>query len=428
MTIAKKELPKSQVELTIEVTIDEFAPFVQKAAKRISERIRIDGFRPGKVPYNTIKQKVGEGAIYEEAADEAVRALFVQAVLREQLNTVGQPEIKVTKCAPGNPFVFTAAAALLPAVTVGEYSRLKTQKEVAIVTEEDIAKTLDELRKMRGKEKLVLREARKGDKAEITFTISHNAVPIEGGTATKLPLELGEGRFVPGFEEQIIGMHAGEEKTFTLTFPTDYFQKTLAGKERDVKLKVDSVYEIELPNVDDELAKSAGDFASLQALKEAIQTNITREREARSTEKFDQSLVEELVSLSTFGDLPDILLQSEVQKMVAELQSDLQSKGVSFTDYLLKLQKTEDALRKDFETGAVKRLRSALALCELVKRENITVDEKELDSEIEKVKTMYRRSEEALKKVSSNEYRNYLGNALVNRKALELLRSKAAQS
>lgn len=426
MTISKKELPKSQVELTIEVGSEEFAPFVRKAANTIAYTIKIDGFRPGKVPYDILKRKVGEGAILEEAADEAAREFFVRAIVQEKLNTVGQPNVTITKCAPGNPFIFTATVALLPNVTMGNYSRLKAKKEAVTVSDEDIAKTLDELRKMRGKEKLVLREARNGDKVEITFTISSNNVPIEGGSATKFPLPLGEGRFVPGFEEQVMGMRAGEEKTFKLTFPNDYFQKTIAGKEHDVTLKVDNVYEIELPEVNDDFAKSVGDFASLAVLKDAIKTNITHEREARSAEKFDNTLVEELVNLSTFGDLPDVLMQSETEKMIVELKNDLESKGVSFANYLAKLQKTEEALRKDFEPTAIKRLHAALALRELVKGENILVSDQELDAEVEKVKKIYANSEDALKKITSPEYREYLGNAIVNRKAFELLRSKAA--
>lgn len=425
MNVQKKDLPKRQIELTIELTAEEFQPFLVRAAERISKDVKIDGFRPGKVPLDIVKKKVGEQAISEEASHDAVQKSYVDAVVQEKLDTVGAPDVRVTKLAAGNPFTYTATVALMPDVTLGDITGMKTKKQEAVVTDEDITGTIDELRKMRGTEKLVLRASAKGDKVEINFTISKNNMPIEGGSGTKYPLVLGEGRFLPDFETAILGMSAGEEKTFQLTFPKDYFNEKLRGQAHDVKLKVLNVYEIQIPPTDDAFAKTVGDFANLDALKTAIHDNIKREKESKAIEKFDSDLLQELVEKSTFGEMPDALLAGELTKMLEELKSDITSKGMAYETYLSNLGKSEDDLKKGFEAPALLRVKTGLAIREVVKTDKLAVTDEELNTELEKVKRIYAASEEAMKQIQSNAYRNYLANVLVNRKVVEKLRKAA---
>ncbi|MBI2427020.1 MAG: trigger factor [Candidatus Kerfeldbacteria bacterium] len=428
MNVQKRDLPKRQIELSIELTADEFQPYLMRAAERISKEVKIDGFRPGKVPYDVLKKKVGEQAISEEASQDAVRKSYVDAVIQEKLDAVGAPDVRVTKLAPGNPFTYTAVVALMPDVTLGDISSMKTKKQEVVVTDVDVAGTIDELRKMRSTEKLVLRASAKGDKVELDFTISKNNMPIEGGSGTKYPLVLGEGRFLPDFETAILGMSAGEEKMFQLTFPKDYFNQKLRGQAHVVKLKVLNVYKIQIPEADDAFAKTVGDFANLEALKTAIRDNIKREKETKATEKFDSDLLQELVGKSTFGEMPDVLVAGELTKMLEELKTDITSKGMSYETYLSNLGKTEEDLKKGFEAPAELRVKTGLAIREVIKADQLTVTDEELNTELEKVKRIYAASEEAAKQIQSNSYRNYLANVLVNRKVVEKLRKAAEVS
>lgn len=424
MEISKETLEKSQIKLTITVTADEMLPYLEKAARRISENLDIPGFRKGQAPLDVVKQKAGEMALHQEAAQFAVEETLAKAIDQEHLHTVGQPEIGIDKLAPNNPFVYTATIPLLPEVTVGDLSKIKVEKESVSVTDDEVQKVIDNLLKMRGKEILVDREAKQGDKVEINFDVFLNKVPVEGGKGNKFPLTIGENTMIPGFEDNLVGMKKDEEKDFELKFPEEYHNKQLAGNNAEFKVKMLSVFEVELPELNDETLKELGEFTSADDLKEKIRENLSKEKEGSVDQKFEREIIEKLIDASTFGDLPDVLVTRESQLMMQELEQNVARQGLKFDDYLNHLKKDRKQLLLDFTPDAVKRIKSALLIKKVSEDQKIEATEEEVKEELDKMFHMYQGNEAITKQLDTASYRDYLSNMIKNRKTLHWIKEQ----
>lgn len=421
MKVTAKTLPNTTAELTIELSVEEVAPFVQAAAKRISQEVTVKGFRKGHVPYDVLKQQVGEGTIYEEAFNAMVQDSYPKAVDQEKLQVVGRASIDVEKIAPGNPVVYKATVPLMPKVQLGEYKKLKSKKTAVELDQKKYDKTMAEIRKMRAKETLVDRAAAKGDKVLVDFEVKVDGVVIEGGQAQKQPMVIGEGQFIPGFEEAIVGMKKGEEKDVELSFPKDY-KKDLAGKPAQFHLKLHDVYAIELPELNDEIAKEMN-FESLATMQEEIRKNILRELEQAEQEKFEVAVIGEIVEKSTFDPLPDQLVDEEVDKMMREIEQDIARQGLKFDDYLAHMKKTRDELKTDFRDRAQQRIQAALVMREVAVAEKIEVDAAELQKEIDEMKKLYDQIPEMISQMDSDAHRARMENMMIHRKTFERLES-----
>ncbi|MEA3398526.1 MAG: trigger factor, partial [Patescibacteria group bacterium] len=308
MEIDVQKKDKGQVELTIELTADEYQPFLVEAAKKISEDVKISGFRPGKADLETVKQRAGEDRVWREALEPAVKKTFVQALDREKLVTVGSPKIDVIKLAPGNPVVYKATVSLLPDAELGDYSKITIAKNQAEIKDEEINKVLSDLQKSRAKETLMDKKAEKGDKVEIDFETFLDKIPVDHGKNVKFPLVIGEGTFIPGFEDQLIGMAKDEKKEFKLEFPKNYHQKNLAGRMVDFKVKVNAVYKIDLPDLNNDFAKGLGNFKTLEDLKNQIKNNLKTEAEKKEDRRLEEEIIGKIVEQGKFGDMPDLLV------------------------------------------------------------------------------------------------------------------------
>jgi trigger factor len=426
MNIARQDLEKSQVELTITVELSEVRGALEKASNKLSGTIQIPGFRGGKAPYEVMQRAVGEARILEEAFQGIVTETLPKAIEQEKIEIAGAPQIDVVKLAPGNPIVYKARISLLPRVTLQPYQSLSVERRAVTVTDEDVVKTIEQLRRLRAKETLVLRPARNGDRVEIDFTISLENVPIEGGVGTKHSVVLGSGQFVPGFEEQLIGMKTGEEKAFDLTFPKDYHAANLADRATTVKVNMGDVYEIELPDVNDEFAKAVGQFENMEALKKQIQENIQQEREMKEDQRYEGALVEALAKQATVGDLPENLVDSELDKMFHELETDVARRGMLVEDYLKHIKKSREELRAQWRSRAAQRLKMALTVRQVAIEEKIEVSEDELDSELGKLRTSYHHDPEILKQINTPAYRDYTRNVMKNQKVFKRLKEFAS--
>ncbi|MBI2410663.1 MAG: trigger factor [Candidatus Kerfeldbacteria bacterium] len=421
MKVTSKVLPNTTAELTIELSVEEVHPFVQAAAKRISQEVTVKGFRKGHVPYDVLKQQVGEGTIYEEAFNALVQDSYPKAVDQEKLQTVGRANIDVEKIAPGNPVVYKATVPLMPKVALGEYKKLKSKKPAVELDQKKYDKTMAEIRKMRAKETLVDRAAAMGDKVLVDFEVKVDGVVIEGGQAQKQPIVLGDAQFIPGFEEAIVGMKKGEEKNVELSFPKEY-KKDLAGKPAQFHLNVHDVYAIELPELNDEMAKEMN-FESLSTMQEEIRKNIMRELEQAEQEKFEVAVIEEIVAKSTFDPLPDQLIDEEVDKMMREIEQDITRQGLKFDDYLAHMKKTPDELKKDFRDRAGQRIKAALVMREVAVAEKIEVDAAELQKEIDELKKLYDQIPDMISQIDSEAHRSRMENMMMHRKTFERLES-----
>jgi len=421
MNITSKKLPKNQVELTIEVAIEDLDKYLKQAAQKMSQTRELKGFRPGKASYDVIKQSFGEMAIYQEAIDFIIRDTLPQAIDQEKLEIIGQPQVDIDKLAPGNPFVYRSTVTLMPEVKIKDYKDMKIKTKKVEVSEEKVNKTLEQLQKMRAKESAQDKAIEMGDKAVIDFSIYLDKVPIDGGQHKDYPLYLGEKFFVPGFEEELIGLKKGEEKEFKLKFPKEYSMKNIAGKNTEIKVTVKDVFKVEKPELNDEFAKMIGDYENMDKLKEQIKENIEQEENLQAQQKTEMEILEKIIKKSEFGELPQLMIDGELEKMIGELQSNVTQQGATFDDYLKNINKTVEDLHKDFTPQAEKRLQTSLIIREIAILEKILITEEEVQKEVDKLMQMY--SDEASQKsIQSHGYKHYLENLLTNRKVIEKLR------
>ena len=423
MKVGIKQLPKSQVELTVEVSIFELQPFLTNAAVRMSKDMKISGFRPGKAPYDLVKQQVGEAQIYQESIEDVVKKTYPKAVIEHKLDAVGQPKITIEKVAPGNPLVYKAEVALLPQITLGEYKETKAKKEEIKIDKEEIDKAIEKLQQMRGKEISVDRVPEKGDKVEIDFDVSVDRVLIDGGSSKKHPIVIGSNSFIPGFEENLIGLAKEKVKEFKLKFPKNYHKKDLAGKLAEFKVKMLAVYKIELPKLDDEFAKTVGQFKTFADFQKQIEDNIKKEKETQNEQKFENDILEEINNKSKFGEIPDLLVESELDKMMKEMEAGVAKQGLKFDDYLKSTGKNIEDLKKEMHPQAEKRIKTALVMRHIAKKEKIEATEKDIEEELKKSKEMYKTNPEIAKQLETPEYKMYLANYLSSKKTMDFLKS-----
>jgi trigger factor len=429
MNIQKQVLPKSQLELTIEVSLEELKPYLKQAVNELSEKNKIEGFRPGKAPYEIVKQRLGDMAILQQATNSIIGKTFYQAIEQEGVEIVNQPQIDIIKMAPDNPFVYKATVALLPKVELCDYKNLKVKPiEEIQIKDEEVEKVIQDLRKMRAKEVLVEREAKDGDKVEVDFETFVDQVPIAGGKAEKYALVIGDKQMIPGFEDQLIGLKKDQPKEFELTFPKDYHNDKIAGKQAKFKVKMLAVYQRELPEVNEDFAKGMG-LKSTDDLKSHLRNNLKMEKQNKAKQKQDLEIVNQIIEKSKFDDLPDSLVNAEVEKMMAELKDNVMQQGLNFEDYLNHLKKKESDLKLDFTPDAIKRVKTGLAIRQIAVQENLSASEEEIHAEADRtlqtyqVNPMYAEQLQQIEKnIKSEASHRYFANVIVNRKVMELLR------
>lgn len=422
MNVTVKKLPRGQVELTIELTTDEFQPFLEQAAKKISADIKIPGFRPGKADLATVKKTVGEASIWEEALEPAVQKTFVKAIDDEKIITVGAPQIDVEKLAPGNPVIYKAVVSIMPEVELGEIPEKSIERKESKINPDDVKKILADLQKSRATEAKVERPSKAGDKVVINFNTFLDKIPVDNGRQDKFPLVLGEKTFIPGFEEQLAGLSVDESKEFQLKFPDAYHQKNLAGKFVDFKVKMLEVYELTLPKLDDDFAKAIG-FPTIADAEKEISENLKAEAEQKENQRLEDEVIEKVIAISNFTEIPDNLIDSEVKKMIEELEHNLSHQGLKFEDYLTHLKKNKEELMLDFSPQAVKRIKSAVALRKIREQNKIEINDSEIEEEIKNTLAAYAGNPEVEKSVNQPAYRDYLRNVLAARKVIDYLKS-----
>jgi trigger factor len=426
MQLNSKTLQKNVLELEIEVPAEEMKTFLDKAASLLALEVKIDGFRPEKVPFDILKKHVGEMTIYEKAAELAVGKTYPKIIKDELAETIGSPEISILKLAPGNAFVYKASVSLLPKVKLADYRKIKVSRKKREVPETKVDQALRDLQKMQTKEVLANRPAGKPDKVVVDLDMFLDKVPLEAGQAKNHAIFLSEASYVPGLTDQLIGLKAGETKEFTLPFPKEHYQKNIAGKNVDFKVKIHSVFELQPPALDDDLAKTLGQL-TLDDLKNIIRRNLLVEMENREEARLEEEILKQIVAGSRIDDVPETLVNSETHKMVHELEESLAERSINFEDYLNNIKKTEKELMLEFAPRAVERIKTALAIKEIAAVEKIEATDKEIDEEITKLCEAYKDEPDLLERVRSEESKQYLGNIIKNRKAVQLLKDLATK-
>ncbi len=421
MKVNKQDIKKGQRELIVELSVDEFKPYIEQGSQKVSKEIKIDGFRSGKIPYEVLKQKIGEMTILEESARIAINKTLDKAI--QEIGTgklIGQPRVDIVKLAPNNPLEYKITIALIPEITLGAYKDLKIKQAKIKIDEEEMKRTMKELRESRVKEILSEGEAKKGDKLLVNIQMFHDKVPLENGQAQDTAVILGEDRLVPGFDKQLIKAKKGEKKEFSLPYPKDHFMKNVAGKIVDFKVEVKEIYERVLPKLDDELAKGFG-LKNIKELEEAIKKSVTQQKEQDQSRQIEKEMLEKIMNETKFGDIPEMLVEQEGKNMLAELKQGIIEQGGKFEDYLKSLNKTEAELTLDLLPDAVKRVKASLLIREIANKEKITVKPEEIEHHIKHMKQHYQDKPDILARLDGVEYRNYVINVETSRKVVDKL-------
>jgi len=422
MQYAIKDLAKSQKEVKVTVTPEELKPYMERAAAELSGKVKIEGFRPGKASYDIVAKRVGEMNILEEALPNVVRKQLVEIIEKEKLETVGEPSINVEKAAPGNELVFTATLTLLPAVKkLADYTSIKIEAKDVVVKDEEVERVVGELRKMQSVEREVDREVRKGDKATVDMAMAIDHVAVEGGATKGHSIYLDEPYYIPGLNEQLLGMKKGERKVFKLTFPKDHFNKNLAGKEVEFTVDLKGLHQIENPEVDDNFAKRLGQESTAK-LRELLRKNLQDEANVKETQRQEVAAIEEIIKKSDVADLPDLLVTNETRKMIHELEHSVAGQGGEFSDYLKSINKTQDQLMLEFAPQAIQRVKSMVLMREIAKRENLEPTDKEMLDEQLRLLNMYADDPDTQARIRSEEGEDYIRGMMKNRKVLAFIR------
>jgi trigger factor len=421
MPVSKNNLSASRVELTITVLAEDMASFAKQAAIKLSEKSTITGFRPGKAPYDVVKNHFGEMAITEEASHIAI-SKTIDAAIKEQINEewIGQPEITIIKLAPNNDFEYKALVTLLPEVKLGNYKELKLTKEIVKVTDEEINKVVEHLQESHVKEVAVERGVENTDKVIVDIKMFLDKVPIEGGQGQDIAVIMGKDYVVPGFDENLFGAKVGEERSFTLHYPTGYHQKNLADKKVDFIVKIKDVFSRELPEVNDDFVLAFG-LKNKAELLHNIKHSLEDEKKQEAEHKLEQEILEKIVKNSTIAEIPEILISNETETMLRELEYNVNNSGAKFADYLMSINKTPEVLKKEFLPQALERVKVSLVLRAIIKAENILVNDEEVDKQLAEFRKQYASDAKALEALNSLYYRRHLESIQLNRQAITKL-------
>jgi trigger factor len=387
---------KSTVALTVAVDAAEFEAAVQKAFLKNRKTIRIPGFRPGKAPRNLIEKMYGEKVFYDDAINIAIPDAYEAAVLDQKLRVVGDPKLELDGEVTKDGFAFKAVVPVYPEVTLGQYKGLSAPKDEVSVTDADVDARLKELTDRNTRLVSADKAAENGDVAVIDYQGTLEGKPFDGGSAESYSLELGSHSFVPGFEEQVVGMKAGEEKDIDVTFPQDY-HKDLAGKAVVFHVKANEIKVKDVPALDDEFAKDVSEFDTIGALKDDIRKKITDEREKSAQQAFEDALMQQVAANITC-DVPDAMVASQTQLYMNNLYQQLQQWHITLDQYLGMTGMDKDGVRKSAEENALKQVRLNLALTAIVEAEGLEASEDETEAEYQKVAEQYGLKVEDVKK------------------------------
>ncbi len=387
---------KNMVTITVEVGKDEFEPAIEKAYRKQVKQLKVPGFRPGHAPRKVIEGMYGIGVFFDEAMNIAFPAAYQAALAEAKLEPVDHPSVEVTDV-DAEGFTFKATFANYPEVKLGEYKGLSAVKPSAVVSDEDVDKRLEQMRERNARLVSVEREAQNGDTAVIDFEGKKDGVPFDGGKGENYPLELGSGSFIPGFEEQVVGMKVDEEKDINVTFPEDYQAEDLAGQEVVFTVKLHEVKEKEMPALDDEFAKDVSEFDTLEELKADLRKKEEESREASAQKTFESNLMEQ-VAANMECDVPEAMVENQARRVVDDYKMQVQSQGMSFADYLRMTGVKEADLIESAKEPALRQIRNSLALEAIIKEEAIEISQEEIDAEYQKMADEYSIDLEEIKK------------------------------
>lgn len=398
MSAKWEKLEGNQGVLTVEVDADTVKIALDSAFKKVVKQVNIPGFRKGKIPRGMFEQRFGVESLYQDALDIILPEAYSKAIEETGIDPVDRPEIDIEQMEKGKELIFKATVTVKPEVKLGEYKGLEVEKFDTEVTDEDVENELKTLQEKHAE--LVLKEegaAENNDTVVIDFEGFVDGEAFEGGKADNYSLVLGSNSFIPGFEEQLVGVKAGEEKDVEVSFPEEYHAAELAGKPATFKVTVHEIKTKELPELDDEFAKDVdSEVETMEELKEKTKNNLKHSKEHEAEHAVQDAVVEKAAENAEM-DIPEAMITNEVDRMMQEFEQRLQMQGMNLELYFQFSGQDEDALREQMKEDAKKRVRTNLTLEAIAEAENIEVSDEEAEAEIEKMTKMYNMTAEAIK-------------------------------
>ena len=425
MSVQVENLEKNTAKLTIEVPAEKFEEAVQHSYNKNKGKFNIPGFRKGKAPFNMIKKMYGVGVFYEDAVDEVIDASYPDAAKESGLEIVSRPSISIEEIEEGKAFVYTAVVAVKPEVTLGEYKGVEVQKTKSEVTEEDIE---TEIKRAREKNSRLItvedRGIEDGDQVTIDFDGSVDGKRFEGGKAEDYPLTIGSHTFIDNFEEQLIGKTTGEECEVNVTFPAEYHVEDLKNKPAVFKVKVKEIQRKDLPEANDDFASEVSDFDTMEEYKKDLTEKLQAEKIEAAKTADEDKVVAKVIENATM-EIPDQMVEEQVNGMVNDYARRLESQGISFKQYVEITGMTAEKIGEQMKPQAIKRIQTRLVLEAVVKAENIQADDAAVEEQFDKMAEDFKMDKEQIKGMFGEEQMAQLKEDLAVQKAIDFLVAEA---
>ena len=413
----------NEVKLEITVEAEKFENAMKKVYFQNAKYFNIPGFRKGKAPMNIVEKYYGAQIFYEDAFNEVATEAYEEALTENKIDVVSRPEVDIAQMEKGKDLIFTAVVQTKPEVKLGKYKGIEIQKIEYKVDKKDVDHELEHMQEHNSRLVTVDdRPLENGDTATIDFEGFVDGVAFEGGKAEGHELEIGSGTFIPGFEEQLIGMELENEKEIKVTFPKEYFSKDLAGKDATFKVKLHDIKKKELPELDDEFAKDVSEFDTLEELKKSIKEKLTKNKEQREKYETEEAVLKAVCEDSKL-DTPSGMIELEIDNMLKDFEQRLSYQGLNLEQYLKMIGKTEEEMRKEYEPQAIEAIKSRLVLEAIMKAEKIEASEEEIKAKMEEMAKSYGKDVEELSK--NENLKNYLAEGIKSEKALEFIVNNA---
>jgi trigger factor len=421
MNVTVTPAPKSALNVRVELPPERLDAAISEAVRHLGQRNKIPGFRPGKAPRGVIEAVVGKDAVLEEAMDHLVQRAYRDALVQQDILPLTQAEVNVEQGIEGKPVIFTATVQVRPEVQLGDYRGFNFKPEIESIDGPKVEKVVEELRDQNASLAPVEdRGARNGDYAVIGYTGTRDGVAFEGGSAERMPLILGEERLIPGFEAHIVGLKPGDKTSFDISFPDDYPEASLAGKQARFEVELRELREKILPAEDDEFARSLGAFADLAALKVEIKARLERNALDKARHEFADKIIEYATANATL-DLPDVLVEQEVEIMHDELRGTLARQGIDEATYLKVTEKTDADLHAEYRPRAEKRVKVLLVLSKVAEAEGLEISDADVDREVAQARQRYGNDRKTMAYFESDRGRSFIRSTLRRSRLVEKL-------
>lgn len=421
MSVQVEKLEKNMAKLTVEVPAEEVEKALQAAYMKEKNKISIPGFRKGKVPRAMIEKMYGAAVFYEEAANILIQDNYAAAMEESKEDIVSRPTIDIVQIESGKPFIFTAEVAVRPEVTLGKYKGVQVTKIDTTVTDEEVEAALEKEQQKNSRTVTVTdRPVANGDTAVIDFEGFVDGVAFEGGKGTDYPLTIGSHSFIDTFEDQIIGMNIGDEKEINVTFPEEYHVDDLKGKPAMFKVSVKEIKEKQLPELNDEFAQDVSDFDTIAEYKDDLKNKIADRKSREAKAKQEDEAIAKIIEDSKM-DIPDAMVDTQVNRMVEDFAQRLQQQGLSVEQYFQYTGMTADKIMEEMKPEAVKRIQSRLVLEAVVKAENIETSEEDFEAELKKMAETYKMELDQIKEFMGDYEKKQIKEDLAIQKAIEVI-------